>query len=333
MDIKIDYNNKENYDTHLNDILINVNENLFKYHNEHRLAAPISIYNKAIEKIVEAYEDLLEYSNFKFDLDDEIKWKKTNKKHKDLLEAVIGYIDVIYDIMKCFFPKNTVKKHIEFSDKWMMQADKKNTLEFKKKIKEYRTLMANINNKVKHANGEYAIINCSPRYRRNISRRCMGYYILGRDESGAIEPDYKIHPLWKNKHIGISYNKDLRDIIANIYFISYYAAKAIKDIVKDKYKSEIDIINHESKFGDRLYKVIKKVNELDSVFFPNEYGKNMPEICIYDKVIEFHKPCRKNYFKKIPSFKCYNIEFTCNLEDSNKFKLLYYNRLENEDNI
>lgn len=125
MDIIINYEKKGNYDTDLNDILMSLNEDLFKYHNEHRLPKPITIYNTAIEKIIEAYNDLLEYFDFKFDINDSAKWKEINKRHKYLLESVSGYIDSIYNIMKCFFPKITVKKYVHSSFEWMKNADKK----------------------------------------------------------------------------------------------------------------------------------------------------------------------------------------------------------------
>ncbi|MDU5883026.1 MAG: hypothetical protein E6Z31_11150 [Clostridium perfringens] len=324
MDIIINYEKKGNYDTDLNDILMSLNEDLFKYHNEHRLPKPITIYNTAIEKIIEAYNDLLEYFDFKFDINDSAKWKEINKRHKYLLESVSGYIDSIYNIMKCFFPKSTVKKYVHSSFEWMKNADKKNALSFNNEIKEYKKIITSINNKVKHENGKYYMINCSPCYSANISRRCMGYYILGRDSSGVIEPDCKIHTLWEDKYVGISYNYDLRDILCNVYFISYHASNAIKAIIKDNYGLQIQITNNESKYGNMFYELIKKVNDLDFVFFPNEYDKNMSEIYLKNKQIEFHKPCTKQYFRKIPKFKQYKIEYISNIEDSDTIKLLYY---------
>lgn len=249
MDLFIDYEKNGSYDTELYNLLANIPEDFKFYNGEHKLDTPLSIYHISIERVLKAFEDILENLNkyYNNSINDKC-WSIIDANHKELLDSIMSFIDDGYHIMKCLYSKSSVNENERFADKWLEKIDSGIINNYKNKIKPYRKKLALMDNKIKHNHARYYHVECTQRHSRLISTRSVGYYIGGLDEKGAALPDEDIHSLFNGMSTAISYNKDIPELLANIYYISHYTASTINKIIYKEYnkiKINIQKKNHD----------------------------------------------------------------------------------------
>lgn len=276
-----------NYNTELYNILVDLPRNII-FHNEHKLREPLGIYTVSTSRVFRAFIKLLkEFNNPTRNLE------TLDFAHKELLDSVMAYIDDCYLIMKCFYPKSSVRDEIIFADKWLKKVDKQIIEDYKKKIEPYRHKVALIVNKTKHNHARYCHIEIS-----SFLGNVLGYYIEGVTENSVIQPDKDIHPMFRGMHTAISYNKDIRDQLANFYFISHYAAETVQKIVARNYSISLKSSCTYEK-DNQIVDIFKGVCSLKDLFFPDEYNDELPQVIFEDGYIHIRKPAYKSYLNKL----------------------------------
>lgn len=284
MQLTLDLNKNGNYDTELYNLIANIPENFRLYYPEHKLDTPLGIYNTSIERVLKAFEEIVKNLNINYlkHLNDNC-WETISSNHKELLDSIMSFIDDGYHIMKCFYAKSEVTANIIFADKWLEQINRAMIQNYKRNIKPYREKLAVIDNKIKHNHARYYNVECYHRFSENISSRSVGYYIGGIDENGTTMPDEDIHPLFNGKKTAISYNKDIPRLLANVYYISYYTAHVIGQIIySQNNQTPINMEKKQSGFSERFENIFKQVNSIKKFYFPDEYNGSLTEFVIED---------------------------------------------------
>lgn len=277
-----------NYNTDLFNVIQSLPSSIL-YNNEHELREPKGIYSVSSSRVFRAFKNVLQEIS-----DKNIDFLKIDLAHKELMDAIMAYIDDGYLIMKCFYHKSQVKEDIIFQDKWLRKVDNKLIEEYKQNIEPYRRRLALIDNKIKHNHARYCHVKVS-----SIYGTAIGYFIEGVNEDGVIEPNRDIHPIFNGQSTAISYNKDIRDLIVNFYFISYYIAHTIEKIIQkihgitlEKSKCAYD--------GDKsILDIFQSITSLKELFFPDEFNDELSQITINPGKIELRKPPYKSYLSKL----------------------------------
>ncbi|MBM7869277.1 hypothetical protein JOC70_000746 [Clostridium pascui] len=290
-----------NYNTELYNILINLPNNIL-FHNEHQLREPLGIYSVSISRVFRAFENMLE------ELERSSRnFEKIDLAHKELLDSLMAYIDDGYLIMKCFYPKCKVNEEIIFADKWLKKIDKPLVEEYKRNIEPYRSKLALIVNKTKHNHARYCHVETT-----SIFGKTLGYYIEGVNKNGVIEPNKEIHQTYNGMFTAISYNKDIRDQMINLYFISHYTAETIKKILLKNYNIRFHEVTLSNDGDNRIIDILNRINSLKEIFFPDEYINGLPQITIKDQLVEFRKPAYKSYVSKLSQPTKFKIQVVMN---------------------
>lgn len=324
MNLIVDFKKNGNYNTELYNLLANIPNNFIFYNGEHRLATPLSIYDKSIKRLLKAFEDMIENLNMYYNINiSDSSWNIVNASHKELLDSIMSFIDDGYHIMKCFYSKSCVTKNIIFADKWLCEVDNVLIKNYKKNIEPYRKKIAAIDNKIKHSHARYYQLECCHYYSPNISSRAVGYYIGGIDEKGKSLPDEDIHPLYNGMCTAISYNKDIPELLANVYYIAYYITNTINNIISKNNKISINIEKKESSLDSRIISIFEKVNSIKKLFFPDEYNEKLTEFIIQDNSITIKRPVSKKYLKKLYRTTNLTISHTSIIEYGKSMCLLY----------
>lgn len=262
-----------------NDLIKEKNEDIKKL--QEKLQSVVNEEKQFIEnRIVELEEQLKQISQ-----QNATENKKTLDSVKELLDSLMAFIDDTYHILKCFYPANSVKKDIRFADKWMESAEKKLTIDYKNKLKEYRDILATIVNKVKH---NHARLN--PILFKTELGQIEGYYVEGVDSNGSLGPDREIHKQFRNQETAFSLNRDLKFHLVHFYFICHHLKVLINRIIKDKHNLQIDTNNVAFENSEGYFDIVKMVKALPNLFFPDEIYKPQPEILINENEVEIIFP-------------------------------------------
>lgn len=283
-DIKVD----GNYNTGLYNLLVDLPRNII-FHNEHELREPLGIYTVSISRVFRAFIKLLEEFN-----KSSRSLENLDLAHKELLDSIMAYIDDGYLIMKCFYPKSLVSEKIIFADKWLKKVDKQIIEDYKNKIEPFRYKLALIVNKTKHNHARYCHVETS-----SIFGKVIGYYIEGIAENGVIQPNKEIHPMFKGMRTAISYNKDIRDQLAILYFISHFIAETVQKILSKNYSISLKEDSCTYDNDKQIIEIINGVCSLKEFFFPDEYNDDLPQITFSDGIIDIRKPAYKSYLNKL----------------------------------
>jgi hypothetical protein len=211
--------------------------------------------------------------------------KSLLSRQKELLESMMAFIDDSYHIMKCFYPANSVKKDILFADKWMEEVEKKLIKEYKRQINVYRDRLALIVNKIKH---NYARLNYIEF--RTIHGVIKGYFVEGVDKNGIIGPDREIHKLFRNSDTAISLNFDLKYHLVNFIYLCHRLKVFLEKIIKKRHGLTVNINYDQNNEKDIEVTIIKSIQSLPYLLFPDEQYKPMPEIVLMEQGVEFIFP-------------------------------------------
>ncbi|MDF1999478.1 hypothetical protein [Peribacillus frigoritolerans] len=321
----------DNLNTDLYALLKNLPDNIL-YHQEHGLRHPLGIYNISFKRVTSGFKGVFNSANTREDFSDKKKGinedikklqgklpsleneekqfvekrieelkgqlkqisqqqatedKKTLDSVKELLDSLMSFIDDTYHILKCFFPANSVTKDIRFADKWMEKVEKRLIIDYKNKLKEYRDILAPIVNKIKHNHARLNRISLKTEL-----GQIEGYYVEGVDSKGSLGPDREIHKQFRNQETAFSLNRDLKFHLVNFYFICHHLKVLINRIIKDKHNLQIDTNNVTFKNSEENFDIIKMVNALPNLFFPDEINKSQPEILIKENEVEVIFPSK-----------------------------------------
>lgn len=290
--------NSGNYNTELYNILVSLPHGIL-FHSEHSLREPLGIYNVSLNRVLRAFENIL------IELKEQNNFEKIDLAHKELLESLMAYIDDGYQIMKCFYPKALVNGNIIFADQWLKKVDKQLIVEYKNNIEPFRNKIALIVNKTKHNHARYCHVEGS-----TLLGKVLGYYIEGIIGGGVICPDTEIHPMFNGEHTAISYNKDIRDNIANLYIISHLMANTIRKIVLKNHGVTLNetLITYEH--DEKITTIFKDISLLRLLFFPDEYNGELTQIIIKDKEIRIKKPANNSYRNRLTRPKNWKMKTT-----------------------
>jgi len=174
MDLFRGINISNNYNTELYDVILDLPHDIL-FNNEHELREPLGIYNVSFKRVINGFQRILkEIQN------SDVNWENIDLCHKELLDSIMAYIDDGYLIMKCLYPKVSVKENIVFADLWVKKIDESFINEYKKKIEPYRNKLALIINRTKHNHARYCHIEMSTNF-----GKVLGYYIEGVKAKGA----------------------------------------------------------------------------------------------------------------------------------------------------
>lgn len=321
MNLQLDLKTKGNFDTHLYNLLMLVPENL--YHNyEHRLSTPKTIYSRAKDRVLVAFEEilsLLERVKNKEDVDK----KDINKCHKELIDSLMAFTDDGFNVLKCFIPKQEEKIESKFANKWLEAIEPSIIKKCSKNVYKYRKRIGLIDNKIKHEHGRYNEIEIEFSY-----YKVLGYYIDSVNEDGVVLPDKSIHPDYCGKRTAISYNEDIRELIINMYFIAYQFSQTLINILKKRNGISFNYQKCISYDNNRILKIFTRISRLDEAFFEDEYF-NLPQIIIKDNVIELREKAYNSYVNKLIKPLNYKISTGVMIEDKGIIGLPYMGHEEN----
>ena len=272
--------------------MIKDNENMLFY-KEHNLRHPLGICNVSESRFFNAYQDLINFLGNQQDIE---KYKKDDKlfiKTKEVIESFVAYIDDIYLIYKCFYPKALVSKQITFADRWLDKAGCNEVNNFKNAIISFAKPMIKVDDFIKHNHGRIIQIRFVTPYKGS----AYGFFIAGMSDENALIPNENIHPKYKGMATAFSYNRFLLELLSNFYFISYYAERSIKRILYKlfTYKTSTDYICIDS---SKIIKIINELNHtLTKILFEDEYEK-CSQVEFNDKTLIIKSPADKSYIKK-----------------------------------
>lgn len=283
----IEMRNPNNYNTELYNTLKSLPREIL-HHNDYELREPLGIYSVSISRVFRAFKNILDkLQKLNPDLEE------IDLAHKELLDSIMAFIDDGYLIMKCLYSKSVLPENIIFADKCLEKVDKLLIKNHKENIFPYRNKVALIANKTKHNHARYCHVELST----NLGK-VLGYYIEGVDNKGTIIPNKEIHPDYNGVHTAISYNKDIREQIANVYFISHYISDAIVKIVMKNYNISLNIGKYEYDSNNEIIEIFNRVNSLKTLFFPDEY-EDLTQIIVKEDCIQIRKPAYKSYVNKL----------------------------------
>lgn len=292
MEIIRDINKDKNFHTELYNYLINIPDDML-FNNEHKLRKPLGIFNVSAESVLTAFDDVLEKL-----LASNSDKSKLGTAYKELLSSMDAFIDDSYHIIKCFYPANSVNKDIKFANIWLENADSNTIRSYYDAIDNYRKLLANIVNKIKHNHARIEFIEMST----NIGK-VYGYCIVGADDKGAIVPDEEIHKRYKGMYTAFSINYDIRYHFINFYIVSRAILKTINKVVNAKHGKFLVDAPTEALINDKIIKILNSMNKLSYLFFDDEYFKDIPQIEFNGTVLKLRYPASSIFTKKLPKYK------------------------------
>ncbi|WP_346888162.1 hypothetical protein [Clostridium sp. UBA1056] len=308
MELLLDINTKGNFDTELYNILSNIPNNIL-FNFEHELRRPITIYQRARERVFKAFEDLLKVVQIKSISFESIDWGKIDEAHQELLDSIMSFTDDGYNIIKCFYPKSRGKKEEKSAVEWLKKVEPKLMKECNDNVYSYRKRIGLIDNKIKHEHGRYQHLQFSFSY-----YQVYGYYIDSVDKDGVFQPNEKIHPKFNGKRTAISYNKDIRELLINVYLIADQFATAIKKIVYKEHNIQLSSFLCSVDDNDRILELFKNINGLQEAFFLDEYVE-LPQFIISENKTVLRKPAYKSYINKLLKPNSYSVLTVNTLED------------------
>lgn len=305
MDIKA----KGNFDTELYNIIKCIPKNML-FNFEHELRTPMTIYDRSRERVIKAFEDLLEVVKIEIGTDfEKVQWDKIDSKHKELLDSIMAFVDDGFNIIKCLYPKTREVKEKKSAVEWIKLVEPTLINECTSKVYQYRKKIGLIDNKIKHEHGRYQHLEFSFSY-----YKVYGYYIDSVDKDGVFQPDENIHQRFYGKRTAISYNKDIRELLISFYLIAREFSNTIKKIISKEHNTRLKLEVCSCEQNDRIVELINNINGLQEAFFLDEY-MNLPQIIISDDKITLRKKAYKSYIERLLKPNKYNVNTQLKPED------------------
>jgi hypothetical protein len=281
-----------NLDTHLFDVVSNIPDNILFYNEHDNLRHPLGIYNISTTRVLNAFEELAILLNTVKPSLEELQ-----KKHQELLDSLMAFIDDGYLIMKTIFPKALVNKEIRFADSWLKKIDKSSIEKFQAHLNPFREeRLALIVNKVKHNHARYCHVQSA-----TIFGKIRGYYIEGVTENSHIIPNSDIHKKYKNLWTAISFNYDIKNYFVEFYIISELIANTMVDLISIHNDTQLSLVNNKCARDPKILTICREIAKVPNLFFPDEYEKEIPQI-IFDEenaIIELIKPADKKFKRQL----------------------------------
>lgn len=235
------------------------------FHHEQKMRHPLEIYLTTFSDILEKKLSLIELLN---QASAELHYIGNAKPGWDTkivdttdqwLRSVIQHIDSCRGILSSFYSTNETNRQT------------KRISAFSKDIEKYRKQVATIVNLIKHKQRFLRLV-----YFHWVGGFAPGYFVEGVVDVDVLGPDPLVHA---NANTAISYNRDIRFQIANLFSISDVLAQHVYEITKRPI-----FANSDKPFTDQnLSKVIKKVSIMRLEFFPDEVKKPVPFVKYQDK--------------------------------------------------
>ena len=270
------------------------------FHSNYSERHPLSIYSLSIQRIVEAFEAVLDEIDLiytaLFDADGDLNYRldKLPKLQKELLSSLQSHIDDCFRILKTIHPP--IDKKEIFVERWLEKAKHPTYKNFKNAVQDYRNSFFPIVNKIKHNGGQlrsllmYSGDKPLKEYHSKTgiklfphNARIVGYYIEGVQSDDCIGADPEIHP---GGNTAISFNRDLRLHFANLYRIGCHLKRAVVKAVQKLHGVKLayhTIVKNSPRYQE-LETIAERVNRLPYLFFPNEISKKTPGICYFRSV-------------------------------------------------
>ena len=210
--------------------------------------------------------------------------------------------------MKTLYPKNSVSRDIIFADRWLKAVDEptKGIInDYQTQLSVYRNRLAAIVNKVKHNHARYCHVEAT-----TVFGKIRGYYSEGVSIEGVIIPDLEIHPDANDEHTAISYNKDIKNYLADFYIISNLMKNTFWKLVNHLHAIKLTNSSCIFEQDDRIIQLCEKVAAIPNRFFPDEYHTAPAQISINreKEILEIHKPAHKSFSKKFPQITNYKFK-------------------------
>ena len=233
------------------------------YHATHEHRHPQAIYNISYSTVIESFnatvKTLFEVMNERSFLEaNNPKWYKILvAKQKDLLYALMEYLDDCENILACFFPPNEKR------------SDNTNVKLYLRYIKEYRDHIGKIVNHIKHEQGRLRPIVF---FKDKLI--LPGYFIENVNREGEAGPVEKIHP---GGNTAFSFARDLRYNFFYFHAVAKHLGDTIINIVGSRYTPN----PQENLTTDRkVLEVASAISGLPLFFYPDEISKPVPSVII-----------------------------------------------------
>jgi hypothetical protein len=280
-----------NYNSSLYDFL-NTIEDKFIYHKEHNLRHPLAIYNLAIGKLEKDLEEVINLLNS--EKNDELR-----EKYIEFLEAIDEFVDDMYNIIKCFYPKKLGKDNISFAYKWLINVDKVGIDKYWISIKDWIEGLKKIVNKIKHEHGRTAGVTIKCNF-----YKIKGFFLEAYDgNTDTLIPDKNVHADFRGMRTAYSYNRDCAFRIASIYFVAEETYKYLQKLTMVNSK----IIYNQEQNENKFFLLIQKFSNRPKILFPDEYCKDLAKIIVENEMIKIEYPAGKdwveNFIKCEPPYK------------------------------
>ncbi len=290
MKMNFTMHNEKNIDLSINRLLKSLNSDQLT-NLEHGLRHPLGIFNVSKMRFLNSLNTFLdEYENGK-------NIKKLNEMHLEIMESFNAFIDDSYHILKCFFHSHELNLNRKFAYEQLKNVIPEILNNYYGNIKPLGEIYSLINNSVKHNHARYNSISIKSIYGKN-----LGYFIESIDQDGVIVPNMKIHPKFKGKHTGISYNYDIKRVF--IYWLKicdYLEAEIRKVLVMKSIAINEEVPYDESDLDmySSLFKLIKKISKLKEYYFIDEYDKGVSKFEFKEKQIEIVFPAPLEYKRNL----------------------------------
>jgi len=313
----------------------NLNPNVVKYlqeaqdkdlfYRDYGLKHPLALYNTSFNKIEDALRDFFKiYDSLKVEdftpTESNKKEHNNNDKGRELLKvyriflySLREYLDDCFHVMKAFVRPQSHFKDDRNQCAWLKKNIPSETSVFFDNIKDYKNYLDNIVNQLKHKNG---ILSYIVFYNETNREFHVGYFVANI-KNDAYEPVDYIHKEFQGQHTAFSFNRDIRYNIFNVFLVSEEIVEFLKRIGIKLNSSEKSI-----KAPDRRTLLYKKIMDMPKVFFPDEYSKDVPSVCLLDDgSLKLEYPSKLS-LKKLT---CDKILLTHSGDGKTReFKILYY---------
>ncbi|GER88957.1 hypothetical protein KDW_31190 [Dictyobacter vulcani] len=253
------------------------------HHTEHNLRHPLAIYSISINRVLQAFENILRENAKIYSVD----WTTNNNAdfnvgpllsaEKELLDASMAHIDDGYQILKALCSISKTTKQIQFADKWLETVKHPTVRNYKHGIKTYRDSFAPIVNKIKHEHGRLQIVVMHDALNEHDKqRRIAGYFLEGVDKQGTVGPDQKIH----SGKYAISFHRDLRYHFVHLFMIGEYLADAIIQAISQDYHVSLPANPRIEAPWEPIANIAQSIHDLPFIFYPDELNKLTPSVIV-----------------------------------------------------
>jgi len=298
------------------------------FYKDYGLKHPLALYNTSFNKIEDALRDFFEiYNELKIeDFTPHEKKQQNNDRGRALLKvyrtflySLREYLDDCFHIMKVFVRSQSHFKDDRNQCAWLKKNIPSEVKIFLDSIKDYKDYLDNIVNQLKHKNG---ILNYIVFYNEENRKFHVGYFVANV-KNDAYEPVDYIHKEFRGQLTAFSFNRDVRYNIFNVFLISEEIIEFLKRI-----GIQLNSSRETTRISNKKTLLYKKIMDMPKVFFPDEYFKDVPSVCLLDdERLKLEYPSKLSLKKLI-----YDKTLLTHSGDgkTREFKLLYYKGNKNK---